>query len=153
MDFLMGTHRWSRFSGVPLRAGDSVFGNFYLTDKPGGFDESDVSLIEALALVGGSAVSTARLRERLEAIAIVEDRDRIAGDLHDTIIQDLFAIGIQGLSDRVTEESISTVLDEAVDQLHQTVETLRMYIHELRSADDTRSRPSRDTIGMSRTAT
>jgi len=155
MDFLMGTHRWSRFSGVPLRAGDSVFGNLYLTDKPGGFDESDVSLIEALAVIGGSAVSTARLRERLEAIAIVEDRDRIAGDLHDIIIQDLFAIGlgIQGLSDRVTEESISTVLDEAVDQLHQTVETLRMYIHELRSADDTRSRPSRDTIGMSCTAT
>lgn len=129
------------FLGVPLHVGKSVFGNLYLTDKPGGFNESDVSLIEALAVIGGSAVSTARLRDRLEAIAIVEDRDRIARDLHDTIIQDLFAIGlgIQGLSDRVTEESISTVLDQAVDQLHQTVETLRKYIYELRSADDTKS--------------
>ncbi len=129
------------FLGIPLRAGDSAFGNLYLTDRPGGFDESDVSLIEALAVIGGFAVSTARLRQRLEAIAIVEDRDRIARDLHDTIIQDLFAIGlgIQGISDRVTEESISTVLDQAVDQLHQTVETLRRYIHELRPADDTRA--------------
>ncbi len=129
------------FLGVPLRAGDSVFGNLYLTEKPGGFDESDVSLVEALAVIGGSAVSTARLRERLEAIAIVEDRDRIARDLHDTIIQDLFAIGLglQGLSDRVTEESISTVLDQAVDQVHGTVETLRKYIYQLKSADDTRS--------------
>jgi signal transduction histidine kinase len=132
------------FLGVPLRAGHSVFGNLYLTDKPGGFNESDVSLIEALAVIGGSAVSTARLRERLEAIAIVEDRDRIARDLHDTIIQDLFAIGlgIQGLSERVTEESVSVVLGHAVDQLHGTVETLRRYIYELRSPDDTRSRLS-----------
>lgn len=132
------------FLGVPLRAGNSVFGNLYLTDKPGGFNESDVSLIEALAVIGGSVVSTARLRERLEAIAIVEDRDRIARDLHDTIIQDLFAIGlgIQGLSDRVTEESISGVLDQAVDQLHSTVETLRRYIYELRSPDDTRTKLS-----------
>lgn len=132
------------FLGVPLRAGDSVFGNLYLTDKPGGFDESDVSLIEALAVIGGSAVSTARLRERLEAIAVGEDRDRIARDLHDTIIQDIFAIGlsIQGLSDRVTEKSISTVLDQAVDQLHQTVETLRKYIYQLTSVDKTRARLS-----------
>ncbi len=129
------------FLGVPLRAGDSVFGNPYLTHKPGGFNQSDVSLIEALAVIGGSAVSTARLRERLEAIAIVEDRDRIARDLHDTIIQDLFAIGlgIQGLSDRVTEESVSQVLDQAVDQLHGTVETLRRYIYELKSPVGDRS--------------
>lgn len=129
------------FLGVPVRTGDSVYGNLYLTDKPGGFDDRDIELVEALAIVAGSAVSTARLRERLKAIAIVEDRDRIARDLHDSIIQDLFAIGLslQGLSERVSEESVSNVLDAAVDQLHTSVETLRRYIYELRAVDDFRA--------------
>ncbi len=128
------------FLGVPLRAGDTVFGNLYLADKPAGFDESDVLVVEALAVIGGSAINTARLRERLEAVAIVEDRDRIARDLHDSVIQDLFAIGLslQGLSDRVAEEAISNVLAQAVDQLHGTVEALRKYIYELRTVDEFR---------------
>lgn len=133
------------FLGVPVRVGDSVFGNLYLADKPGGFDRDDVELVEALALIAGSAVSTARLRDRLRALAIVEDRDRIARDLHDSIIQDLFAIGLslQGLSDRVTEKSVSVVLNTAVDQLHGSVEALRRYIYELRAVDDFRLSLSR----------
>lgn len=128
------------FLGVPVRTGEAVFGNLYMTDKPGGFDKNDVTIVEALAVIAGSAVSTARLRERLKATAIVEDRDRIARDLHDSIIQDLFAVGLglQGLSTRVTEESSSAVLDGAVDQLHSVVETLRKYIYELRAADEYR---------------
>lgn len=125
------------FLGVPVRTGETVFGNLYITDKPGGFDENDVTVVEALAVIAGSAVSTARLRERLKATAIVEDRDRIARDLHDSVIQDLFAVGLslQGLSSRLTIESNSAVLDTAVDQLHSVVETLRKYIYELRAAD------------------
>ena len=128
------------FLGVPVRAGRRVFGNLYLTDKPGGFDEDDVRLVEALALVAGSAVSTARLRERMKSLAIVEDRDRIARDLHDSIIQDLFAVGLslQGLSERVGDGSTSDILDRAVDQLHGVVETLRKYIYELKAANDLR---------------
>lgn len=128
------------FLGVPVKAGETVFGNLYMADKPGGFDETDVTMVEALAVIAGSAISTARLRERLKATAIVEDRDRIARDLHDTIIQDLFAVGLslQGLSNRVSEPS-SIVLDSAVDQLHIVVETLRKYIYELRAADDYRA--------------
>jgi signal transduction histidine kinase len=128
------------FLGVPVRAGTAVFGNLYMTDKPGGFDADDVTIVEALALIAGSAVSTARLRERLKATAIVEDRDRIARDLHDSIIQDLFAVGLslQGLSSRLKVESNSAVLDGAVDQLHSVVETLRKYIYELREADEYR---------------
>lgn len=128
------------FLGVPVRAGRSVYGNLYLTDKPGGFTDDDVTLIEGLAVIAGSAVTTARLRERLKSMAIVEDRDRIARDLHDSIIQDLFALGLslQGLSDRVVEDSVSSVLHQAVDRLHTTVETLRRYIYELKASGDLR---------------
>ncbi|MEA1902443.1 MAG: GAF domain-containing sensor histidine kinase [Actinomycetota bacterium] len=138
--FPEGHPEMESFLGVPVGAGSRAFGNLYLTDKPGGFTESDVAMVEALALIAGSAVNTARLRERLKATAIIEDRDRIARDLHDSIIQDLFAIGLslQSMSDRVSEESISVVLDRSVDQLHSVVETLRRYIYELRSADGLR---------------
>jgi len=138
------------FLGVPVRAGNNAFGNLYLTDKQGGFSKEDIDLVEALALIAGSAINTARLRDRLKAIAIVEDRDRIARDLHDSIIQDLFAIGLslQSLSDRVDDDPISAVLDRSVDQLHSTVETLRGYIYELRSADDLKASLSAQLIEL-----
>jgi signal transduction histidine kinase len=138
--FPEGHPQMKSFLGVPIKAGNKVFGNLYLTEKPGGFGETDVTLVEALAYIAGAAVSTARLHERLRATAVVEDRDRIARDLHDSIIQDLFAVGLslQGLSERVAEESTSDILGRAVDQLHGAVEALRKYIYELRAVDEYR---------------
>lgn len=138
--FPEGHPAMTSFLGVPVRAGRSTFGNLYLTEKEGGFDDSDVAVIEALALIAGSAVNTARLRDRLAAMEIVEDRDRIARDLHDSIIQDLFAIGLslQGLSERTSDETTTNLLDDAVDRLDSAVGTLRRYIYELKTSDDLR---------------
>lgn len=128
------------FLGVPVMAGEKAFGNLYLTEKPEGFDEPDIELVEALATVAGSAINTARLRDQLEAMAIVQDRDRIARDLHDSIIQDLFAIGLslQSLSERVADESSAAVLADSVDRLDNAVESLRSYIYDLKSTSAVR---------------
>jgi len=72
------------FLGVPVAAGGRAFGNLYLTD--GGFTDDDVMLVEALSRIAGSAVNTARLQERFRTIAVGEDRERIARDLHDSVI-------------------------------------------------------------------
>lgn len=138
--FPEGHPEMSSFLGVPVRAGQSTFGNLYLTEKESGFTESDVSVVEALALIAGSAVNTARLRDRLAEMEIVEDRDRIARDLHDSIIQDLFAIGLglQGLSERTDDEMTTAMLDDAVDRLDAAVDSLRRYIYELKTSDDLR---------------
>jgi signal transduction histidine kinase len=126
------------FLGVPVVAGETVFGNLYLTDKAEGFTPDDIEFVEALARIAGSAVNTLRLQNQLAAVAIVQDRDRIARDLHDSIIQDLFAVGLslQSLSGRVDEEALSMVLDESVDRLDEVVEALRKYIYNLRANDD-----------------
>ena len=123
------------FLGVPIISGEKAFGNLYLTDKASGFDARDIELVEALATIAGSAINTARLRDQLEEMAIVQDRDRIARDLHDSIIQDLFAIGLslQALSERVTDESSARVLADSVDRLDDAVEALREFIYDLRS--------------------
>ena len=71
-----------------------MFGNLYLAEKPGGFTDDDQAMVEAMAVIAGAAVSTARFQQRLRQVAVIEDRERIARDLHDAIIQDLFAVGL-----------------------------------------------------------
>lgn len=124
------------FIGCPVRVGDRVFGNLYLTEKPGGFTEDDETIVEFLAVTAGTAVSTLRLQERLTRAALHEDRERIARDLHDSIIQDLFAVGLglQASAARVEEDpgGVRNQLDGAIDKLDETIASLRRYIFDLR---------------------
>ncbi len=123
------------FLGVPVRVGDRVLGNLYLTEKTGGFTAEDETVVELLAVTAGAAVATLRLQERLRRAALQEDRERIARDLHDSIIQDVFAIGLGlqtalGHLDHDTETVRSRITD-AVDRLDGTIGALRRYIFDL----------------------
>ncbi len=122
------------FLGVPVSAGGETFGNLYLADKEGGFSEEDVKIVEALSRIAGAAVQTARLQTRLRQVAIVEDRHRIARDLHDSVIQDLFAVGLnlQNLSAMLGESRTLDVLTNSIDTLDRSVNRLRHYIFELK---------------------
>lgn len=124
------------FIGCPVKVGDQVFGNLYLTEKAGGFTEDDEVLLEFLAVTAGTAISTLRLHERLRRSALHEDRERIARDLHDTIIQDLFAVGLglQASVARVEDDpsGVRVQLDSAIDKLDDTIASLRRYIFDLR---------------------
>ena len=84
------------FLGVPIRVRDEVFGNLYLTDKTSAevFTDVDEELVVGLAAAAGVAIENARLHARVQELALLEDRERIARDLHDTVIQRLFAIGL-----------------------------------------------------------
>lgn len=122
------------FLGVPITVGDSTFGNLYLSDKEGGFTDEDRRVVEALGHIAGAAIQTARLQERLRLVAVVEDRQRIARDLHDSVIQDLFAVGLgmQSLTHRIDDPDTARMVDDAVDRLDKSVNSLRRYIFELK---------------------
>jgi signal transduction histidine kinase len=122
------------FLGVPVAVGDVAFGNLYLADKEGGFTDQDVVVVEALSRIAGAAVRTARLQERLRRVAIVEDRQRIARELHDSVIQEMFAVGLglQGIAQLVDSPQAEATLVDAVDRLDRAVETLRRHIFELK---------------------
>ena len=121
------------FLGVPIRLGSEIFGNLYLTDKEGGFSREDQQAVEGLAIVAGAAINTARLQSRLRRLAVVDDRERIARDLHDAIIHDLFAVGLslQAQSEKVIVPEVSRVIADTVERLDDAIASLRRFIFDL----------------------
>jgi signal transduction histidine kinase len=122
------------FLGVPIRVREQVFGNLYLTDKTTAdvFTDVDEELVVGLAAATGVAVENARLHARVHELALLEDRERIARDLHDTVIQRLFATGmsLQGtvrLVERDPAEAVARI-DTAIDDLDTTVKHIRTAI-------------------------
>jgi signal transduction histidine kinase len=127
------------FLGVPIRIRNEVFGNLYLTEKRGGgpFTATDETLAVALASAAGVAIENARLHERVQELALLHDRERIARDLHDTVIQRLFAtgLGLQALSRLVDDVGVADKVQAAVEDLDATIREIRDVIFELSSTD------------------
>jgi signal transduction histidine kinase len=138
------------FLGEPITVRGDVFGNLYLTDKQSGepFTAADEELIVALAAAAGAAIDNARLHARLQELAVLEDRDRIAMDLHDTVIQQLFAIGlgIQGTARMIHEPEVAQRLQTAVDDLDETIKQIRSTIFALGTRVTTPTTGVRDQI-------
>ena len=136
------------FLGLPVTAHDEIFGNLYLTDKVGWseFTQDDEELVKALAIAAGIAIENARLHERVGEAAVFDDRDRIARDLHDAVIQRLFAIGLslQGLTRSEQASPVAERLNRAIAEIDVTIRQIRSSIFELTSSADTRG--SRATV-------
>jgi signal transduction histidine kinase len=123
------------FLGVPVRVRSVVYGNLYLTDKIGAevFSDQDQSLAGALAVAAGIAIENTRLNERVRVLSVLDDRDRIARDLHDRVIQRVFAVGmaLQGAVRLPERDQIVERVNKAVDDLDTTVTEIRTAIFEL----------------------
>jgi len=112
------------FLGVPIVAGDEILGELFLANKnsPGGFDAQDEELLQVLAAHAAIALVNARLYERSRALSIMEERHRIARELHDSVTQKLFSL-------RLTADAAATLLGgEAEAASH--VDTVRQLARE-----------------------
>jgi signal transduction histidine kinase len=124
------------FLGVPVRVRDEVFGNLYLTDKTSAeaFTDVDEELVVGLAAAAAVAIENARLHSRVQAFALVEDRERIARDLHDTVIQRLFAVGMQLQAVALTGgPELGARLRSSVEDVDNTIRDIRATIFELQT--------------------
>lgn len=129
------------FLGVPIIVRGRVFGRLYLTEKEDGkeFSKDDERIALTLASQAGVAIDNARLyeeiRERSEALAVMEERDRIAKELHDGVIQSIYSVGLslQGslsLMDRAPEIARQRI-DGVLSELDNVVRDVRSYIFDL----------------------
>jgi signal transduction histidine kinase len=121
------------FLGVPIKVRGRVYGNLYLTEKRGAaeFTEEDQEAVVTLAAQAGVAIENARLHEDLRRLAVLEDRERIAQELHDGVIQSLFAVGMGLQAAGAMADDPETVrgrLDAAVNDVDRVIRDLRNYI-------------------------
>ena len=139
------------FLGVPIASKGQVFGNLYVADKmpntnttqaedqrqPTAFTEEDQEILEMFAGQAAIAIENAKLYRQNQQIAIMQERERIGMDLHDGVIQSIYAIGLV-LDD--TEHRLSDDTDmarqrigDAIRGLNDVIQNIRSYIHDLQS--------------------
>ena len=120
--------------GVPVRSRGQTFGNLYLTNKlhEERFSEADLHLVERFAQHAGIAIENARLHEEMGRLAIVEERQRISQDLHDSIIQSLYGISLslEDLPEVIVEDPTEGAerADRAIESIHATIRDIRNFI-------------------------
>jgi signal transduction histidine kinase len=124
--------------GVPVRLKNRTIGNLYLTDKTDApeFSDDDQRLVELFAAHAGIAIENARLHEAVQYLAVVDERERIGKDLHDGIIQTLYAIALslEDVPDLMAEDvnAASATVDRAIDTLNRAIADLRQFVVGLR---------------------
>jgi signal transduction histidine kinase len=129
--------------GAPVKGRGRVFGNIYLTDKRDAeaFGEEDERVLVVLANQAAVAVENAQLvaeTERkgreLQRLQVLGERERIGKELHDGVIQSLFAVGmnLQGMATASDDEDLARRLEAAVDDIDHAIRDLRNYIFGLR---------------------
>jgi two-component system, NarL family, sensor histidine kinase DevS len=118
---------------VPLTGAQGPVGTLLVGNLRGGrrFTEDDINLVSLFAAQAGLAVANARIREELERLAVLEDRERIAKELHDGVIQTLFAVGMS-LQAADTPLADPTALHDrlasAVADIDRAIRDLRNFI-------------------------
>jgi signal transduction histidine kinase len=122
---------------MPLRARDQVVGVIAIArgaDQPP-FDESYLDLVSDFATHAALALALATAREDARQLTILAERERIAHDLHDHVIQRLFAAGmdLQGTLARARSPEVADRLNRTLDDLQTIIEEIRTTIFALKS--------------------
>ena len=79
---------------VPLHGSDGVIGVLDVVNKPGGFSEEDVRLMSVFANQAAMAIEHARLQQQAEQLAVLQERERLARELHDSVTQSLYSVNL-----------------------------------------------------------
>lgn len=136
--------------GVPIFSKGELIGALYLTNKQDGsdFSQADQQLIEMLALHAAIAIENANLYEKTQRLAILEERDRFARDLHDGIIQSIYGVGLTLDNAKAlippANQPAREQIDLSLKNLAAVITELRNYIFDLRpQAQKTKDLPTR----------
>ena len=129
------------FLGVPIMDGGSVLGIIFLSNKrtPGGFDEADEALLTLFAAHAAIAITNARLYERGRELTVIEERTRMARELHDAVSQKLFSLRLTARAAAALARTDPERAAEAIERVErmagEALTELRAVIVELRPAE------------------
>ena len=132
--FPSGHPHMRTFLSVPVKVEGRAIGNLYLTDKldDGPFSEDDERLVESFARHAGLAIHNARMHEELRQLAVLQERERIAQDLHDGSIQSLYAVSLtlEDTEELMASDSVQAAerIEHAIESIHGTIQEIRDFI-------------------------
>ena len=119
---------------LPMLAHDAVVGVLVVAraNEAEPFDPAEAQALEVFASAASIVLSLGQAREEVELLRIVSEHERIARDLHDSVIQRLFAVGmsLQGLL-RLADGVLAERIDESVDAIDDVIREIRQTIFEL----------------------
>ncbi|MEH1100010.1 sensor histidine kinase [Micromonospora sp. CPCC 205561] len=123
---------------APLATADTLHGVLVIAHRPDRApvaNDDDTALLGSFAGQAALAMERARGQEERELLVVLEDRERIARDLHDVVIQRLFATGLQlqSAAPMTTKPEVARRINAAVDDLDATIKDIRRTIFELRT--------------------
>src|SRR4029453_1890268 len=121
---------------IPLAVRGAILGTLTVANAKAGplLREAAIPLVETFPEQAAGALECGRLQDELQRLALLEDRERIAKELHDGAIQALFAVGmgLQGSAALAGSEELRGRLQHAVEEVDRVIRDLRNYIFGLR---------------------
>jgi two-component system, NarL family, sensor histidine kinase DevS len=122
---------------IPLVSQESVAGVMCVASrKPRQFDERTLNLLNAIGAWAGLSIENARLHRQAQRLAVLEERERISMDLHDGIIQSIYAVGLALDYAHVAVDEDPKMarakIEQAIEGLNNTIQDIRSYILDLR---------------------
>ncbi|NJN43847.1 MAG: GAF domain-containing protein [Anaerolineae bacterium] len=130
------------FLGVPIEYQKDVIGELYLADKLNsvnqtiGFSDQDQRILEMFATQAAIAIKNAQLYRQSQQLSVLQERERFGMDLHDGIIQSIYAIGLmlEGTHHTLSEdlEQSQVGINHAILGLNEVIKDIRNYILDLR---------------------
>jgi PAS domain S-box-containing protein len=121
---------------IPLRIKNAVVGVLDVVNKPGGFEREDVRALSLFADQAAIAIENARLHEKAERLAVMEERQRLARELHDSVTQALYSVTLYADAARMAmsagkQEAVADHLQELRAMAREAMLDMRLLIFEL----------------------
>jgi signal transduction histidine kinase len=115
---------------VPLKTDTQVIGALDVMNKPGGFNQDDVRIINLFAYQAAINIERARLQQRAEELAVLEERQRLARELHDSVTQALYSVNLHADAARLALANKQT--DAATENLKNLRGVIREAMFDMR---------------------
>jgi two-component system, NarL family, sensor histidine kinase DevS len=124
-------------ASIPLMARGNVIGVMNVATRGSrSLDKRELNLLTAIATWAGTTIENARLHRQARRLAVLEERDRIGMDLHDGIIQSIYAVGLAldyaRLAIEENPDQACHKIEQAIEGLNSTIGDIRSYISDLR---------------------